>query len=106
MTPLNTYSLSPAVVACWLAASPWKTSSGAKNSRVGTLKEKFRKSFQKPWSTIYSTEMFTKMVFLDNWSWAWRKEEWWFSKERTLVIMYSPGAINPCNRITLVWDGA
>jgi hypothetical protein len=31
---------------------------------------------------------------------------WWFSKEKTLVIMYSPGAINPCNHITPVWDGA
>jgi hypothetical protein len=27
-------------------------------------------------------------------------------KEKTLVIMYSPGAINPCNHITPVWDGA
>jgi hypothetical protein len=25
-------------------------------------------------------------------------------KEKTLVIMYSPGAINPCNHITPVWD--
>jgi hypothetical protein len=27
-------------------------------------------------------------------------------KEKTLVIMYSPRAINPCNHITPVWDGA
>jgi hypothetical protein len=27
-------------------------------------------------------------------------------KEKTLVIMYSPGAINPCNHTTPVWDGA
>jgi hypothetical protein len=27
-------------------------------------------------------------------------------KEKALVIMYSPGAINPCNHITAVWDGA
>jgi hypothetical protein len=39
-------------------------------------------------------------------SWAWRKNVWWFSKEKMLVIMYSPGAINPCNHITPVWDGA
>jgi hypothetical protein len=39
-------------------------------------------------------------------SWAWRKKVWWFSKEKTLVIMYLPGAINPCNHITPVWDGA
>jgi hypothetical protein len=27
-------------------------------------------------------------------------------KEKTLVIMYSPGAIILCNHITPVWDGA
>jgi hypothetical protein len=27
-------------------------------------------------------------------------------EEKTLVIMYSRGAINPCNHITPVWDGA
>jgi hypothetical protein len=26
--------------------------------------------------------------------------------KRTLVIMYSPGAIKPCSHITPVWDGA
>jgi hypothetical protein len=26
-------------------------------------KEKFRKCFRKPWSSIYSTEMLSKMVF-------------------------------------------
>jgi hypothetical protein len=46
-------------VACWLVAKPWETSSGAKNSKMGTLK----KNFQKPWGSIYSTEMFSKMVF-------------------------------------------
>jgi hypothetical protein len=30
---------------------------------MATLKEKFRKCFQKPWSSIYSTEMFTKMAW-------------------------------------------
>jgi hypothetical protein len=28
----------------------------------GTLKEKFRKCFRKPWCSIYSIEMFSKMV--------------------------------------------
>jgi hypothetical protein len=29
---------------------------------MGTLKEKFRKCFRKPWSSIYSIEMFSKVV--------------------------------------------
>jgi hypothetical protein len=33
---------------------------------------------------------------------SWRQE---FSLKRTLAIMNSPGAINPCNHITPVWDG-
>jgi hypothetical protein len=36
--------------------------------------EHSRKCFQKPWSSVYSTEMFSKMV-LDKWSWTWRKKE-------------------------------
>jgi hypothetical protein len=63
------------VVAWWLASKPLgKISSGTKNFRLGTLKEKFRKCFRKPWSSIYSTEMFSKMV-LCKWSWTWRKTE-------------------------------
>jgi hypothetical protein len=34
----------------------------------------FRNCFQKPWSSVYSIEMFSKMV-LDKWSWTWRKKE-------------------------------
>jgi hypothetical protein len=37
-----------------------KLCSGAKNSRMGKLSEKFRKWFQKSWSSIYSTEVFSK----------------------------------------------
>jgi hypothetical protein len=32
-----------------------KLCSGAKNSRMGKLSEKFQKWFRKPWSSIYST---------------------------------------------------
>jgi hypothetical protein len=32
--------------------SPWKTCSGAKNSRMGTLKENFKNVFQKPWGSV------------------------------------------------------
>jgi hypothetical protein len=37
-----------------------KPSSGAKNSRMGTLKKFFENVSRKPWSSIYSTEMFYK----------------------------------------------
>jgi hypothetical protein len=30
---------------------------------MGTLKEKFRKCFRKPWSSIYSIDMFSKVVY-------------------------------------------
>jgi hypothetical protein len=39
----------------------------------------------------------------DEYPGSWRQE---FSLKRTFVIMYSPGAINLCNHITPVWDGA
>jgi hypothetical protein len=35
--------------------------------------ERFWKCFQKPWSSIYSTEMFSKWIW-DKWSWTWRKK--------------------------------
>jgi hypothetical protein len=39
----------------------------------------------------------------DEYPGSWRQE---FSLKRTLAIINSPGAINPCNHITPVWDGA
>jgi hypothetical protein len=68
---------------------------------MGTLKENFRK----PWSSIYSTEKFSKMFYGQIGLDMEEKRSGGF-KEKTLVIMYSPGAIKPCNHITLVWDGA
>jgi hypothetical protein len=37
-----------------------KSCSGAKNSRMGKLSNEFQKWFWKPWSSVYSTEMFSK----------------------------------------------
>jgi hypothetical protein len=51
-----------------------KTCSGAKKT-LGweKLSEKFRKWLQKPWSSIYSTEMFSKR-FRDKWKLGiWKK---------------------------------
>jgi hypothetical protein len=49
-------------VACWLAAKPLGNFSGAKNYRLETLEESFKNVFRKPWGSIYSTEMFSKVV--------------------------------------------
>jgi hypothetical protein len=50
---------------------------------------------------------FKKMSFKndigDEYSRSWRQE---FPLKRTLVIVYSPRAIELCNHITLVWDMA
>jgi hypothetical protein len=51
-----------------------KTLSGAKNSRMGRLSEKFRKWFRKPWSSINSTGMFSK-GFWDKWDWDMEGKE-------------------------------
>jgi hypothetical protein len=72
---------------------------------MGTLKEKFRKCFRKPWSSIYSTEMFSKMVFGQMEMIMEDKGVGGF--QMTLVITKcSLRTINPCNHITPVWDGA
>jgi hypothetical protein len=71
---------------------------------MGTLKEKFRKCFQKPWGSIYFNEMFSKKCFEQRW--LVMKEKGVVVLKRTLVIMYSPGAIELCSHITPVWDGA
>jgi hypothetical protein len=34
-----------------------------KNSRFGNTLRKFQKCFRKPWGSIYSDEMFSKMIF-------------------------------------------
>jgi hypothetical protein len=54
-----------------------KLCSGAKNSRMGKLSEKFQKWFRKPWSSIYSTEMFSK--------WFWTNEL--VMEEKELVVL-------------------
>jgi hypothetical protein len=41
-----------------------KPSSGAKTLGLGTLKESLQKCFQKPWGSIYPTEVISKMVFI------------------------------------------
>jgi hypothetical protein len=43
-------------------------------------KKKFENVFQKPWSSSYSTEMFSQMV-LDIGRWTRRTRKWWFIKE-------------------------
>jgi hypothetical protein len=72
---------------------------------MGILKDKFRKCFQKPWSGIYSTEIFSKMV-LDKWSWTWRKKELVGFQKALVITKCSLRTINPCNHITPVLDGA
>jgi hypothetical protein len=59
--------------------SPWKTCSGAKNSRMGTLKGNFKNVFENLGVVFYSTEMFSGMVLYQR-RWKWRKKSWWFYK--------------------------
>jgi hypothetical protein len=71
---------------------------------MGTLKESFKTAFEN--LGVVSTPL----RFFQKWLWTNKvghgvKRSCGF-KKNTLVIMYSPGAINPCNHITLVWDGA
>jgi hypothetical protein len=72
---------------------------------MGTLKKSFENVFKNLGVVLTPLKCFQK--------WFWTKGVGHggkrcggFSKEKTLVIMYSPGAINPCNHITPVWDGA
>jgi hypothetical protein len=55
---------------------------------MGALKENFRKCFRKPWSSIYSTELFMKMV-LYYWRWELKEKEF-VSFQMTLVITRYP----------------
>jgi hypothetical protein len=67
-------------------------------------KKKFKNVFEYL-GVVYTPLKSFQKCFLDKRSWLWRKKSGGF-KERTLVIIYSPGGINPCNHITPVWDGA
>jgi hypothetical protein len=72
---------------------------------MGTLKEKFLKCLRKPWSSIYSTEMFSNVVFGQMEMIMEDKGVGGF--QMTLVITKcSLRTINQCNHITSVWDGA
>jgi hypothetical protein len=56
---------------------------------MGTLEEKFWKCFRKPWSNIYSTEMFMKMV-LYYWKWELRKKELVAFQMSLVITRYPP----------------
>jgi hypothetical protein len=72
---------------------------------MGTLKRILGKCFRKPWGSIYSTEMFSKMVFEQMEVTMEDKGVGGF--QMTLVITKcSLRIIKPCNHITPIWDGA
>jgi hypothetical protein len=79
-----------------------KPASGAKTLGLGTLYEGLQKCFRKPWGSNYPTEVISKMVFFVK-----MEDKEMVVLNMTLVITRrSLRTINPCNHITLVWDGA
>jgi hypothetical protein len=48
---------------------------------MGKLLVKFRKWFRKPWSSVYSTEVFSKRDFGTNGTWDMEGRSWWFIKD-------------------------
>jgi hypothetical protein len=67
-------------------------------------RESFENDFRKPWSSLYSTEMFSndfEIMELD----MGVKGDGGFTKSGS-VHKCSPNQLPPCNHITSVWDGA
>jgi hypothetical protein len=73
---------------------------------MGTLKEKFRKCFQKPWSSIYSTKMFSKVVSFEQMEVTMEEKGVGGFQMTLLITRYPPEQLTRANTITLVWDGA
>jgi hypothetical protein len=57
-----------------------------------TLRKSFENGFENLGVVYTPLKCFPK-DFWDKWELGWRKGSWRFSKKKTLVIMYSPGAI-------------
>jgi hypothetical protein len=62
----------------------------------------FENVFRKPWSSIYSTEMFLGKYVLEKWSWTWELKE---------LVIYKSGIVYKCSpnqlthATTLPWYG-
>jgi hypothetical protein len=105
MTPLVTYSTPPLIRYLMVSIKVFgKLVVEPKTLGWEHSLERFRKCFRKPWSSHYSTEMFSNCFI--NMELDMRDKGLGGFMKSGIVYKCSPNQLLPCNHIAPVWDGA